>query len=366
MDLLTNPIKPYPWGSRTAIAGLTGRAASGPEAEMWFGAHPSGPSRLRRDGTELTLIDAIAADPVSELGRPSVERFGERLPYLLKLIAVDRPLSLQVHPTAEQAADGYARGDRNYCDPWPKPELICALTPFSALAGLRAPEQAATLVERLGVPALNPVVERLADGDMLGGLRVLLDLPGSRAELVRSIAWAASAVQQPDFELIERLARLYPEDPVVLAPLLMRRHELEPGQAMYLGAGVLHCYISGFGVEIMGSSDNVLRAGLTGKPIDVDELLRITDASAVPLPVEPDEDAYVPPCPEFLLRRIMSGTGRTLPGALPRILLCVDGVVQAGDEVKLRPGDSVYVPASEGPVTISGDGTVFCAEPQIS
>ncbi|WP_433220186.1 mannose-6-phosphate isomerase, class I [Microtetraspora malaysiensis] len=365
MDLLTNPIKTYPWGSRTAIAGLTGRTASGPEAEMWLGAHPSGPSRLTRDGVERTLVDAIAVDPVAELGRPSVERFGARLPYLLKLIAVDRPLSLQVHPTADQAAEGHARGDRNYCDPWPKPELICALTPFTALAGLRAPEQAAMLVERLGVAALRPVVARLAAGDMLAALRELLGLPGSRADLVKSIVWAASSVHQPDYELIIRLARLYPEDPAVLAPLLMRRHELEPGQAMFLGAGVLHCYISGFGVEIMGSSDNVLRAGLTGKPIDVDELLRITDAPAVPLPVEPADDAYVPPCPEFLLRRIVPGAGRTLPGELPRILLCVDGVVQAGDEVKLRAGDAVYVPASEGPITISGDGTVFCAEPQI-
>jgi mannose-6-phosphate isomerase len=363
VDLLNNPIKDYAWGSRTAIAGLTGRSASGPEAEMWLGAHPSGPSRLTRDGVEHTLIDVIAADPVSELGSTSVERFGERLPYLLKLIAVDRPLSLQVHPTAAQAAEGFGRGDRNYSDPWPKPEMICALTPFSALAGFRPADQSAMLVERLGLVLLMPVVTRLTAGDTLGALRALLELPGSRKELVDSIVWAASAVHQTDYELVRRLAKLYPEDPAVLAPLLLRRHELAPGQALFLGAGVLHCYLTGFGVEIMGSSDNVLRAGLTGKPIDVDELLRITDAEVGPLPVEPVEGAYVPPCPEFRLTKVTPGDGHTLAGSSPRILVCTDGAVNVGDQVKLRPGESVFVPAAEGPVHLTGEGTVFCAEP---
>lgn len=384
VDLLNNPIKDYDWGSRTAIAELTGRVAIGPEAEMWLGAHPSGPSLLTRDDVELTLTKVVAADPMGELGQQSVARFGERLPYLLKLIAVGRPLSLQVHPSAEQAAAGFGSGDRNYSDPWPKPEMICALTPFSALAGFRPADQAAMLVERLGVAALKPVVSRLASGDEIGALRALLELRGSRRELVESIVWAASAVHQPDYELIGRLARLHPEDPAVLAPLLLLRHELRPGQALYLGAGVLHCYLAGFGVEIMGSSDNVLRAGLTGKPIDVEELLRITDAAARPLPVEPVGDAYLPPCPEFQLRRITpAGGGHALAGASPRILVCVDGTVTVGHEaydeargrahdeirdeihgeVKLRPGESVYVPAFEGPIRLSGEGTVFCAEP---
>ncbi|MEZ0074619.1 mannose-6-phosphate isomerase, class I [Planotetraspora sp. GP83] len=378
MDLLTNPIKDYAWGSRTAIAGLTGRPASGPEAEMWLGAHPSGPSRLTRDGSELTLADAIAADPVGALGQPSVDRFGERLPYLMKLIAVDRPLSLQVHPTPEQAADGFARGDVNYSDPWAKPEMICALTRFSGLAGFRAADQAAMLVERLHVEALKPVVTQLSRGDVLGALRVLLAWPGSRREVVESIVWAAGAVHQPDYELVRRLARQYPEDPAVLAPLLMRRHELAPGEALYLGAGVLHCYLDGFGVEIMAGSDNVLRAGLTSKPIDVDELLRITVVEAQPLPITPVEGAYVPPCPEFLLRRIVPGQGHVLDGSVPRIVVCTEGTVEVGspiashdranpshDQVKLHPGESVFLPASDGPIRLSGDGTAFSAEPQV-
>ncbi|MEW9531639.1 mannose-6-phosphate isomerase, class I [Microbispora sp. NPDC049125] len=369
MDLLTNPIKDYAWGSRTAIAALTGRPASGPQAEMWLGAHPSGPSRLARNGTELTLAEAIEADPRGALGDSVIERFGERLPYLMKLIAVDRPLSLQVHPDAAQAADGHARGDANYADDRHKPELICALTPFTGLAGFRPTDQAAMLVERLGIDALRPVVSTLRRGDVLGALRLLLEWPGSRRELVESVVWAASAVHQPDYALIGRLARRYPEDPAVLAPLLMRRHQLAPGEALFLGAGVLHCYLDGFGVEIMAASDNVLRAGLTTKPIDVEELLRITAADAQPVAVEPVDGAYVPPVPEFTLRRVTPQGGRVLEGALPRIVVCVEGTVgvrgEAGSDVTLRPGDSVFVPASEGSVELTGEGVAFSAEPQV-
>ncbi|GAA4580211.1 mannose-6-phosphate isomerase, class I [Planotetraspora phitsanulokensis] len=368
MDPLSNPIKDYAWGSRTAIAGLTGRAAAGPEAEMWLGAHPSGPSRLVRDGAETTLDQVVAADPVGSLGEPSIERFGQRLPYLMKLIAVDQPLSLQVHPTSEQAAEAFARGDSNYSDPWHKPEMICALTPFSGLAGFRPAAQSAMLVERLQVEALQPVVSRLAADDVLGALRVLLEWPGSKRELVDTIVWAAASVHLADYELVCWLARQYPEDPAVLAPLLMHRHELAPGEALYLGAGVLHCYLDGFGVEIMAGSDNVLRAGLTGKRIDVEELLRITVPDAQPLQVVQDGDAYVPPAREFLLRRITSGDGHVLDRAVARIVVCTEGVVTVARqdaEVKLHPGESVFVPASDGPVELSGDGTVFSAEPQV-
>ncbi|MFO7400882.1 MAG: mannose-6-phosphate isomerase, class I [Actinomycetales bacterium] len=369
MDLLTNPIKDYPWGSRTAIAALTGRQATGPEAEMWFGAHPSGSSTLVRDGTELTLADAVAADPAGMLGDQVIERFGERLPYLMKLIAVERPLSLQVHPDAGQAAAGYARGDANYSDPWHKPELIYALTPFTGLAGFRSPEQAATMIDRLHVPELRPVVARLEDGDLIGALRVLLETPQPRRRLVEAVVWAASSVHHPDYALVVRLARQYPEDPAVLAPLLLRRHELAPGETLFLGAGVLHCYLSGFGVEVMACSDNVLRAGLTGKRIDVPELLRVTRADAQPLPVTAVDGAFIPPCPEFLLRLVTSGRRRELAGGVPRIVLCTEGVAEVGAahaaELKLGPGESVFIPASDGDVTIAVDGIAFCVEPQV-
>ncbi|GAB1819949.1 mannose-6-phosphate isomerase, class I [Herbidospora sp. RD11066] len=359
MDLLTNPIKDYGWGSRTAIAGLTGRTATGPEAEMWLGAHPSGPSRLTRGGVENALNEIIAADPAGELGPEVVARFGERLPYLMKLIAVDAALSMQVHPTLDQAAEGFLRGDKNYSDPWPKPEMIVALTPFTALAGFRPGPEAAELVAALELPVLAPVVDRLAAGDVLGALRVLLELPqDARPALVDAI------VRSSGDPLVATLAATYPTDPAVLAPLLMRRHELAPGQAIYLGAGVLHAYLSGFGVEIMGSSDNVLRAGLTPKPIDIEELLRITDPNEQPAEIEPVDGLYLPHCPEFQLRRIVPGDGYSLPGGVPRIAVCVEGEVVLDGELKLRPGDSAFHAASAGDFEVAGTGVVFVAEPR--
>ncbi|GII04593.1 mannose-6-phosphate isomerase, class I [Planobispora takensis] len=356
MYLLNNTVKDYAWGSQTDIAAFTGRPvpAPRPEAEMWFGAHPAGPSLLAGDGRSLG--EAIGADPAGQLGQAVVDRFGARLPYLMKLIAVARPLSLQVHPTAEQAADGHARGV--YADPWPKPELVCALTPFTALAGFRAPEQSAMLVKRLGVPGLQPAVSLLEAGDIREALRALL----RDRQVVEQVVWAASAVHHPDYQLVVRLARCYPGDPACLAPLLLRRHELLPGQALFLGAGVLHCYIRGFGVEIMGSSDNVVRAGLTGKPVDVEELLRVADPSAAPLEVEATaEGLYSTPSPEFSLRRLAEGEHR-LEGGVPRILLCAEGTAGVGS-LDLGQGESAFVPASQPAVAVRAGGSVYCAEP---
>ncbi|MGW4474685.1 mannose-6-phosphate isomerase, class I [Nonomuraea sp. NPDC004354] len=354
-ELLSNPVKHYDWGSRTAIATLTGRPSPSPdpEAEMWLGAHPSGPSLLVERG--ITLDQAIAADPQAELGAGTVARFGARLPYLLKLIAVERVLSLQVHPSAEQAEAGHARGA--YVDAHPKPELVCALTPFSGLAGFRAPGEAARLLAELELPELRPVVGLLEAGDSAGALRLLLEWPERKA-LVEAVAAAAG---RRGHDLVTRLAEQYPDDPAVLAPLLMNRHDLMPGEALFLGAGVLHCYLSGFGVEIMGGSDNVLRAGLTPKPIDVDELLRITDFAAQPLRVEPVDGLYTVPVPEFALGRAQA-PDVTLEGGVPRVFVCVEGEV-AVDGRTLRPGESAFVPGSQAAVQVRGSGTVFWAQP---
>ncbi|MBB2913042.1 mannose-6-phosphate isomerase [Streptosporangium becharense] len=364
-DPLRNPVKNYDWGSRTAIATLTGRPAPTelPEAEMWLGAHPSGSSSVLRAGTWRSLADTVAADPRAELGAATVERFGERLPYLLKLIAVDLPLSLQVHPSREQAEAGFARG--TYVDPFPKPELICALTPFTALAGFRPADEAAALVGGLGVPELESVVASLAARDVSAALRELVEWPkDARPGLVDAIVRAASVTGGPDHELVVRLAGIHPEDPACLAPLLLRRHELRPGQALFLDAGVLHCYLSGLGVEVMGGSDNVLRAGLTGKPMDVEELLRVTDPSVSPLPIEPSGAFYRTPAPEFRLGTATPGSGLTLEGGLPRILLCTEGEVEAGG-LTLRPGEAAFTAAGSGPVELRGSGTLFWAEPGI-
>lgn len=341
MYLLDNPIKDYPWGSRTDIAALMGRPvpAPGPEAEMWIGAHPAGPSRLETGGS---LADAIAADPVGMLGASVVERFGARLPYLMKLIAVAQPLSLQVHPTAEQAAEGYRRGV--YGDPWPKPELVCALTPFTALAGFRPAAEAAMLLDRLGVRELAKVVDLLARGLPVEALRVLLEI----GRLPDKVIWAASAVHHPDYALAVRFARRYPGDPACLAPLLLRRWDLAPFETLSLGAGVLHCYVKGFGVEIMGSSDNVVRAGLTNKPVNIAELLSVTNPAAQPGEHSPEEF------------QLGFGNEIELDGECPRIVLCTAGHAQVAAE-RIGQGQALFVPASHGPIRMSANGNVFWA-----
>ncbi|MBV1851368.1 mannose-6-phosphate isomerase, class I [Catellatospora tritici] len=366
MDLLTNPVKDYDWGSTTELPALLGLPPGRTMAELWLGAHPSGPSTLERGGRTYTLAEVIGADPVGELGAATVDRFGPRLPFLLKLLSASRALSLQVHPSDEQARQGYARRDPHYADASAKPEMVVALTEFSALAGMRQGPQAADLLARLGLPELGPVVAALARGDLTGALDTVLTWPRpARHGLVAAVAAAARGLGGQDFGATARLADQHPDDPAVLAPLLLRRHTLAPGQALYLPAGVLHTYLGGFAVEVMGASDNVLRAGLTGKPVDVPALLAVTDVSAQPEHVVADETgAYRPHCPQFRLHRLTGGTLR-LTRALPRILLCTRGAVTAGDSITLHAGQSIFLPARHDSLTVSGEGTAYCAEPGI-
>lgn len=375
---MTNPIRPYAWGSRTAIAALQGREPSAtPEAEMWMGAHPAAPSLLDTPRGRVPLGDLIAADPEGMLGRAALASFGPRLPYLMKVLAADEPLSLQVHPSPVQAEEGYAREnraglaadapERNYRDPYAKPELICALEPFEALCGFREPSEAATLLSGLGVPGLESVIKLLSGGGIHAAVTEALTLP--RAEcgpLVERVAQACRRV--PGLAWAADLARHYPADPGVVIALCMNRVRLAPGEAMFVPAGQPHSYLRGVGVEIMGASDNVLRGGLTGKHIDVPELLRILSATpGRPTLVYPTlsasrcgEEVYRTPAREFRLSRIRLDRPVTLPSAGPRIVLCVAGAVTV-EGTELRRGHSMFVPAAAGPVTLDGQGTVFSA-----
>ncbi|MFC7640609.1 hypothetical protein ACFQX6_06000 [Streptosporangium lutulentum] len=206
------------------------------------------------------------------------------------------------------------------------------------------------------MPELRPVVALLAGEETTAALRVLVEwLADSRRELVASIVRGAEAAGGPDHALVVRLADLHPEDPACLAPLLLERYELEPGEAIFLGAGVLHCYLSGFGVEIMSGSDNVLRAGLTSKPIEVEELLRVTVPTASPLRVEPVKNVYRTPAPEFGLGSVSPGPGFLLEGGVPRILLCTWGEVEAGGRT-LRQGSPLSSPPRPGPSSCADPG----------
>ncbi|MFJ4781000.1 mannose-6-phosphate isomerase, class I [Streptomyces sp. NPDC088762] len=381
MDRLTNTIRPYAWGSTTAIPSLLGVEPTGePQAEMWMGAHPAAPSRLDRGHGETALSDVIAADPEGELGAPTVARFGPRLPFLLKLLAAGAPLSLQVHPDRAQAEAGFEdeerRGvpidaaHRNYRDPHHKPEMLCALTPFDGLCGFRPPEQAADLIEGLGIGSLKPYADLLRAHPVDAALREVLTaiLTADREEMAHTVTEAAAAADRlgGPYTPYASLVHDYPGDPGVIAAMLLNHFRLQPGEAVFLGAGVPHAYMKGLGVELLANSDNVLRAGLTPKHVDVPELLKIVKFEPgdphVLRPEGDGEEVYETPIEEFRLSRFVLAPGaaaRTIPADAPQILLCTAGSPHLG-ELTLVPGDSVWVKAGEK-AELSGTGTVFRA-----
>jgi mannose-6-phosphate isomerase len=394
VELLRNAVRPYAWGSRTAIAELLGGPvpAPHPQAELWLGAHPADSSvLLHADGGQTALVEALRTDPGRHLGTCCAARWGSRLPFLLKVLAAEEPLSLQAHPSAEQAADGFAReeamgiprdaSERNYTDASHKPELICALTELHALAGFREPRRTVDLLAVLGVPSLEPYRAMLAAEPNADGLRtvfttwITMPEPAVKA-LLPQILDACVALLRRDgvrggnfrseCRVVLELAEAYPGDVGALAALLLNHVVLASGEALYLPAGNLHSYLRGTAVEISANSDNVLRGGLTAKHIDVPELLRVLDFSYGELDVQrgqrvgPHETAYLSPAEEFQLTRLDWARGESDPICLhspcPQILLCTHGSVQlwspAGGCVTLERGRSVWLAAADPDVTV--------------
>ncbi|QCQ92001.1 mannose-6-phosphate isomerase, class I [Rhodococcus sp. SGAir0479] len=396
MRQLEGALRSYAWGSRTALAELCGRPSPSahPEAELWLGAHPGDPARVIEGGSSRSLRDVVAEAPVAELGDRCVAAFGDRLPFLLKVLAAEEPLSLQAHPSAEQALEGFAREEasglpvdspeRNYRDASHKPELVVALTRFEALAGFRDPHRTVRLLAALNVPELAPYVGLLAGQPDSGGLRAVfttwITLPSPAlatllpAVLDGCVAYLANpdAGERefvPEVRTALELSEGYPGDAGVLASLLLNRITLEPGEGLFLAAGNLHAYLHGTAVEIMANSDNVLRGGLTPKHVDVPELLRVLDFESVDVPVLTaaptacvGEAAYRTPAPEFRLSRIdldASGAGAgaatTFEPDGPQILLCTSGAAKVGcgsQSLMLECGGSAWISASDSEVHI--------------
>lgn len=393
---LLNTVMGYDWGSRTAIAEILGRPvpSPGPEAEMWIGVHAAAPSMLEEEGGRCTLAEWIARSPEARLGSRVRERFEGRLPFLLKILAAETPLSLQAHPSLEQARAGHAREDaagiprtapnRNYRDANHKPEILCALGRFDALCGFRPADRTLRLLRVLQVESLAPVVDAISRTPGPGGLKeafsFLMTLPRERAAvLVDEVAEACrrecarGSEGSAQFEWVIVLADLYPADVGVVASLLLNHVRLEAGQALFLPAGNLHSYLGGVGIELMASSDNVLRGGLTSKHVDVDELLTVVDFSDRParfVPVRtaaPGETEYVTGTPDFRLSTVVVGPGAPCRPSRrgPELLLCTSGAASAetvaGETVELRRGEAVFVGADEGDYVLKGDATLFRA-----
>jgi mannose-6-phosphate isomerase len=388
---LAGSIRSYAWGSREAIAAIQGRAhpTAEPEAELWFGAHPSGPSELDTGAGPRPLDLVISEDPLAVLGPETVARFGPHLPFLLKVLAIEQPLSLQAHPSARQAAAGFrveqARGvpvdapERTYRDMWPKPELLCALSDVDALAGFRDPSATTALLEELDVPGLRWLVDDLATRGAAAlphAVGRLLRWPvDDRAPLVASVASragtaAVSDAHAPVADWIVRLGELHPADPGVVVALLLNLVRLGPGDAIHLPAGNLHAYLRGTAVEVMAASDNVLRGGLTVKHVDVDGLLHVLDPRPLPAPrvpavVAPGGRAYPTVTDHFALQRLVPGeAGIDLDRHGPEILLAVGGSVTVtadGVTLPLDSGQAAFVRADAMAVRLAGEAPVFRA-----
>lgn len=412
-------IRHYTWGSAQVLPDFLGRAADGrPWAEAWFGAHPLGTATLE-DGTGLD--HAIARDPAGMLGEGVARAHDGALPYLLKVIAMAEPLSLQVHPTREHAGESFAAENaaglavdsphRNYRDANHKPELLVALERCEALCGFRTPRKAHTMLEGLTSPLARRMLAILEDQPTAHGMRAafrmlvhpaLSPAPEEVSTLARECHARLEAGRAPSpriYGAVSLLESKYPGDPGVAAALLLNPVTLQPGEAMYVPAGALHSYLSGVAVEVMASSDNVLRAGLTSKKVDAEELLHCVSVTAAP-PIRigperltPTTTAYFAPIDDFELSVTltsggMSGTASTgmglrgpgsreaglpgsspssrvpLPGSGPRIVLCLEGRVNVhgvAASLVLTRGEAAFVTAADGPLTLEGQGRLVQA-----
>ena len=385
MEHLAGVVRHYAWGSTTMLAGLRGEPASSePEAELWFGTHPNGPSTLP-DHAGATLLSTVAGSPLDQLGPDVVDRFGAQLPFLLKLLAADAPLSLQAHPSKEQARAGFAAEEaagvdrsapnRSFPDENHKPELIAAVTPFEALVGFRDATKTATFLVELGLSeapgfrwlrtallndgpraAFSAIVEPRGSGlDELDLTEMSVSL--GEASGVYDGAWAAEA------QLLERLDRSHTGAPGVVAAALLNRVLLEPGEALFLDAGVLHAYIGGLAVEVMANSDNVLRGGLTNKHIDVSNLLDVLRPETVdPEPLIVDTSGrYRTSSSEFVLSRLEKPRRREVGGPAIVVAVYEDAMARNGSrQIRLAPTGAVWLAHGER-AEISSDGLVFAA-----
>ncbi|MGR2820055.1 mannose-6-phosphate isomerase, class I [Vibrio vulnificus] len=383
---LENVIQNYVWGSQTAITELFGidNPEQVPQAEIWMGTHPNGCSKLAHTG--MLLSDFIQSDPANVLGDYTVERFGD-LPFLFKVLSAEKPLSIQVHPSREKAIEGYQKENlqglqltdscRNYKDDNHKPELVYALTFYKAMNGFRTIEEIVSLFDQAKVETLRVDLEKLILQPTSTGLKaffdVVMNLSAERKQ--RALAELLQAVDQPAktakareaFELIKEFRQDYRDDIGLFSPLLLNIVELEPGEAMFLHAETPHAYVKGTGLEIMANSDNVLRAGLTPKHMDIAELIANTNFISTdrdklilkPFNIE-NKTAYPIPVEDFSFEIVnVETTERRQYVRSAEILFCIEGncaIRHGSDVVTVAAGESVFVCNSTKVYEYFGEG----------
>ena len=407
---LHNQVKHYEWGSPEWIPQILGAAHDEtlPWAELWMGSHPGAPSLVSVEGVDISLGELVAGDPRYYLGEPAAKQYGE-LPFLFKLLAAEKPLSIQAHPSLAQAREGFERENnaglaidapnRNYRDANHKPEIICALGNFSGLCGFREPDEIRRLLTAFvtlpGAAALRegfaPLFTALqttkapeTDGvssALRNFLAALFALSAETRETLTACMLDTPEAAADDagisfvlWRLMRGFAELYPGDPALIAPLYLNPFSLKPGEAVFLRAGVPHAYVYGLGIELMANSDNVLRGGLTAKHVDIGELTRVLDFSPcqpeilAPPPGGSARFTYPAPCDEFALS-VYDSFGRETEMAFaesgPAICVVVAGeALLAGsrDTLSLKRGESAFIPAGAAkPVRLRGECTLYAA-----
>ncbi|EPZ6094067.1 mannose-6-phosphate isomerase [Enterobacter roggenkampii] len=382
MQKLINSVQNYAWGSKTALTDLYGIANPNnlPMAELWMGAHPKSSSKIEdASGQARSLRDVIDADKAALLGDKVAQRFGE-LPFLFKVLCADQPLSIQVHPNKQASEIGFAKenaagipldaAERNYKDPNHKPELVFALTPFLAMNAFREFSEIISLLQP--VAGANNAIAHFLENPNAEALSQLfaslLNMQGEEKSHALAVLKAALESQQGEpWETIRLIAQFYPDDSGLFSPLLLNVVKLNPGEAMFLFAETPHAYLQGVALEVMANSDNVLRAGLTPKYIDIPELVANVKFVAKPAaqlltqPVKNGAELDFPiPVEDFAFSlHDLSQTETTIAQESAAILFCVEGeaTLHKGEQrLVLKPGESAFVAANESPVSVSGTG----------
>ena len=356
-------VKDYAWGNKDFLPSLLGYEVSDkPQAEYWMGTHPSGEAVT--EGKNLSDV---------------IER---RLPFLFKVLAIDSPLSLQCHPNKIQAREGWKKeealrekgGPYNYQDDNEKAEVLCALTPVTALCGFKTFEDASKALNEYIPLSVKKYLDKKKDiKDLFLSLFGLAqdDKESVLAELRENIEKKGKEKNEGEYYttegVISTVLKKYPGDIGCVFPLMMNVVHVAPGEALYLEPDTLHAYVKGNGMELMTASDNVLRGGLTPKRIDLKELSSLLYfGPSFPRNVEKREKDgiinYLTPSPDFMLSRMDEGE-YLIPSSLDAVVIVEKGraeVRENEDVVELDKGEVCFIEKG-GTASISVSGTLYMA-----
>lgn len=390
---LHNSIQAYSWGSTKIISHLLGnKEANNPQAELWMGAHSKASSKVKLDGKFVPLDDLIRRLPEYLLGKRIYNSY-KGLPFLLKVLAVAKPLSIQVHPMLSQALNGFYKEEqlqipidsphRNYRDKQDKPELIVAIEPYSMLVGFKSYDQIINSLKQFDIAPLKRALYFMHRDPNKERLRRLISLAlqlskEDRFKLVDEIVSLSKNNHNKESKRIRELANEFPGDIGVLGPLLLNMVDLAPGEGVFVGAGLFHTSLSGTAIELQANSDNVIRGGLTSKHVDIHEIIHIGDFNPhIPTIItgnqhNSEEYHYYTAAKEFALSEIVLGGLNKqsrlsfLTNTSPEILFVLEGNCVISDsnsvETNCKKGESVIVPACIDSFTLKGSGKIFRAK----